>query len=62
MEREELDTIKATTNLLIKKTAENKRRTEHAVRWAKELRTTAAELRMELHDSIFRARDLRANR
>ncbi len=60
MEHEELYRVRVTTKLLVQRTAENKRRTEHAVQWAKELRTTAAELRTELHDSIATARDLRA--
>ncbi len=60
MGREELDRIRGTTKLLVNRSAENKRRAEQAVRWAKELRITAAELRVELHDSIATARDLRA--
>ncbi len=60
MEQGKLDRITATTNLLIKRTSENKCRAEHAVRWAKELQTTAAELRMELRDSLATARDLKA--
>ncbi len=61
MERGELESIKAATKLLVKKAAENRQRAKHAVRWAKELRTTAAELRMELCDSIARSRDLKAS-
>ncbi len=59
MEPEKLDRVRATTKLLVKRTAENKRRAEHSVWWAKELRTTAAELRVELQESIARTRDLR---
>ena len=59
MKRGELDRITATTNLLIKRAEDNKHRAEHAVRLAKELQITAAELRVELHDSIATARDLR---
>ncbi len=61
MEPEKLDRVRATTKLLVKRTAENKRRAEHSVWWAKELRTTAAELRVELCDSIARSRDLKAS-
>lgn len=60
MEREKLDRIRATTKLLLKEVAENKRRTEHAVQWAKELQITTTELKTEWRDSIARSRDLRA--